>query len=289
MLPWVAAALFVSAFAGASTFVASTDYATAYGHVAEFSLWVGVLSALAGYGAATAAYFLTWLVGLVRLGRSISAWTVLSWVALVVVVGGIVFAFLFVGGAAGPESPNRELWAQTRPLTVVVALLQAPGLIAFLGLRHLAASDDNWHESGLCRLRLVRRVREELRRLLATYGAFLTLLVIATGLRRRAVLAADPDSELPAESVLLYGLIFAVLLGLFYLAAASAIDHRAQKLVDEFAPLPDPAHPELLDQVHRRTELVGLTGSPGTWRTFETTVVIAAPLLSALIGIATGE
>ena len=50
-----------------------------------------------------------------------------------------------------------------------------------------------------------------------------------------------------------------------------------------------PADPELSDRLGRGTEPGGLVGVGGTWRSFETTVVIAAPLLTALIGIATGK
>jgi hypothetical protein len=42
-------------------------------------------------------------------------------------------------------------------------------------------------------------LRAELRRLLATFGAFLTLLVITTGMRRRALLAYDPELWVPPE------------------------------------------------------------------------------------------
>jgi hypothetical protein len=156
-------------------------------------------------------------------------------------------------------------------------------------VRFIATEDAHWGESGGCRLRLVMRLRRELRRLLAMFGAFLTLLVITTGLRRRTLLELDPGLALPAEQVLLYGLVFAVLLGLFYVVAAGAIDRRAEGLLDEFAPLPDPADAALSDLLRRRTDLASLTGGGGSWRTFETTVVIAAPLLTALIGSAIGS
>ncbi len=171
---------------------------------------------------------------------------------------------------------------------MIVGLCMAPGLVGFMALRSLATADANWREPGLCRLRLLIRLRGELRRLLATFGAFLTLLVVATGMRRRALLALDPDVVVPPEQVLLYGLVFAVLLGLFYVAASSAIDGRAERFVEEFEPLPDPADETLSDKLRRRTDLGLLVGSGGSWRSFETTVVIAAPLLTPLIGSATG-
>jgi hypothetical protein len=215
--------------------------------------------------------------------------TVLSWVAVVVVVLATVFGLLFIGGAGAAESVDKDLAIQTRPVIVLAGLCLVPGLVAFLALRWLAAQESHWQESGHCRLRLLIRLRAELRRILRVFGAFLTLLVIVTGMRRRALLAFDPDLHVPPEQVLLYGLLYAVLLGLFYGAAAVALDRRAQRMLEEFAPLPDPADPALSDQIRRRAELSTLTGSGGTWRSFETTVVIAAPLLTALIGSATGS
>lgn len=280
--------LFILGFTITASYLGSIPVARDFAGVVQFTLWVSVVSTLVGFGAASSAYFLAWLVGLIRLCEGFHPRKLLSWVAVVLVIGGAVFTFLFLGGAAAEESLDKSLWAQTRPVSVAVAILQAPGLVAFLALRSVADEDVNWSESGRCRLRLIRRLRAELRRLLTTYGAFLTLLVLATGMRRRALLSRDPELPILAEHVLLYGLLFAVLLGLFYLAAAGAIDHRADRIVEEFTPLPDPSDAALSDQVQRRSDLTTLTGSPGSWRTFETTVVIAAPLLSALIGIATG-
>jgi hypothetical protein len=77
------------------------------------------------------------------------------------------------------------------------------------------------------------------------------------------------------------------LLGLFYGAAAAAMDGRVQRLLEEFTPLPDPADPALSDHLRQRNDLAALIGGGGSWRSFETTVVIAAPLLTALIGSAT--
>ena len=89
----------------------------------------------------------------------------------------------------------------------------------------------------------------------------------------------DVDDEAEAE----------VLLGLFYVAASSALDGRAQRFIDEFASLPDPADEAISERVRKRKDLAELVGSGGSWRSFETVVVIAAPLLTALIGSAVGR
>jgi hypothetical protein len=289
---WVPAAafvLFVVGFWAASSYVAGLPVADRFDDVLLFDLWAGLFGALVGFALVSCLYAIVWLREVLALGDRVPARNVAAWFGTVLVVLATVFALLFAGGSNANDTVDKTLATESRPLIVVAALLQIPGLAAFLALRFIAMKDAHWGESGACRLRLVLRLRAQLRRLLATFGAFLTLLVITTGLRRRALLSLDPALVLPAEQVLLYGLIFAVLLGLFYVVAASAIDQRAAGLLDEFAPLPDPADAALSDVLRRRNDLASLTGGGGSWRTFETTVVIAAPLLTALIGSAIGS
>lgn len=289
---WVPASafiVFVLGFWAAGLYLSAVPAAEEFDGVEQFDLWRGLFAALMGSASASCVYFLVWLTGLVVLCDKIRTWTALSWVALVLSILATVFISLFVGTDSADASVDRSLATQSRPITVLAALTQVPGLVAFLALRFVATEEANWQESGTCRLRLVIRLRAELRRLLATLGAFLTLLVIVAGMRRRALLVLDPGLDIPAEVVLLYGLVFAVILGLFYAVAAGAIDRRAERLLDEFTPLPDPADPALTETLRTRNDLATLIGGGGSWRTFQTSVVIAAPLLTALIGSATGS
>ncbi|HYJ69788.1 MAG TPA: hypothetical protein VEX15_19215 [Nocardioidaceae bacterium] len=287
---WAPAAgfvLFIAGYAGTVAYVGNTGAADRLEGVVQFDMWVALLGALGGFALAAGMFFAFWLVRVVRLSRQIERTTVASWAVIVLLIQASVFAGLFLGASGAEASIDKDLAIQTRPITLFAGLCMTPGLATFLALRWIAADDSHWDESGRCRVRLIIQLRADLRRLLTTFGAFLTLLVITTGLRRRALLAFDPDLPVPPEQVLLYGLIFAVMLGAFYGLATTAIDARAQRIIDEFAPLPDPADPTLSDQIQRRNDLATLTGGGGSWRSFETTVVIAAPLLTALIGIAT--
>ena len=281
--------LFVAGFWAAAFYIQQIPVADRFDDVeVEFGLWVALIGALGGFALAACLCFVTWLAELVRLFDRVRVATVVTWVVSVLVVGATVFVSLFVTGGSAEEDIGQELTSQTRPVVIVVGLCMAPGLVALLALRSAATEESNWLEPGACRLRLLIRLRTELRTVLAMLGAFLTVLVIATGMRRRALLALEiPGLAVPREQVLLYGLVFAVLLGLFYVAANSAIDLRAQRFIDEFASLPDPADEAISDQVRKRKDLTELVGSGGTWRSFETVVVIAAPLLTALIGSAT--
>jgi hypothetical protein len=288
-VPTSAFVLFILGFWATSAYVKSVPVAATFDDVVQFDLWTFLLGGLMGFGLASGVYFVVWLIGLMRLCDKIRVWTALSWLAIVAIVLATVFAFLFAGTASFGDSVDKSLATQARPITVLAALSQLPGLIAFLALRFVARQEAHWQESGACRLRLVLRLRAELQRLLATLGAFLTLLVVVAGMRRRALLALDPDQQIPPEVVLLYGLVFAVILGLFSTVADGAIDRRAELLLDEFTPLPDPSDAALSDKLRTRNDLASLTGGGGTWRTFQTTVVIAAPLLTALIGSAIGD
>jgi hypothetical protein len=288
-LPAIVFVLFVGGFWAAALYIKHIPVADRFDKVeVEFGLWVALIGALGGFALAAGFCFVTWLIGLVRLFDRVRAATVAMWIVSVLVVDATLFVSLVVSGG-GAEAPiAEELADQTRPLLVFMGLCMAPGLVALLALRSAATERSNWLEEGACRLRLLIRLRTELRTILATLGAFLTVLVIATGMRRRALLAFDENLSVPPEQVLLYGLVFAVLLGLFYVAASSAIDRRAQQFIDEFASLPDPADEAISDRVRKRKDLAELVGSGGSWRSFETVVVIAAPLLTALIGSATG-
>jgi hypothetical protein len=253
---------------------------------AEFDLWVVLLGAVGGYTVAASAAFVTWLVGLARLVDRLEPSTVASWVLGVLVVAGTVLASLFLVAARGEESIDKDLATQLRPITLFAGLCTAPGLMAFLAVRSVARDDGNWLESAECRVRLILRLQHELRRLLTTLGAFLTIVVIATGMRRRALLVVDPALSIPVEGVLLYGLVFAAELGFFHQAANSAVDARGRRLLDEFAAIPDPTRADVADQLGRRNSLAPLLTTGGSWGAFQSSVVIAAPLVSALIGAA---
>jgi hypothetical protein len=289
-LPAIVFVLFVGGFWAAAFYIKHIPVADRFDDVeVEFGLWVALIGALGGFALAACLCFVTWLVGLVRLFDRVRAATVISWVVSVLVVDAILFATLFFSGEGAAASVGKTLTRQTRPVVIALGLCMAPGLIALLALRSVATEESNWLEPGACRLRLLIRLRRELRTILATLGAFLTLLVITTGMRRRALDALMTDPAIPPEQVLLYGLVFAVLLGLFYVAANSSLDNRSQRFIDEFASLPDPADEAISDRVRKRKDLAELVGSGGSWRSFETVVVIAAPLLTALIGSAIGK
>lgn len=281
--------LFVAGYLATSSFARDIPVARHFRSArAEFGLWAVLMGVVGGFALASAAYFCGWLIAARRLSARVDTRTLLASAALVLVVLGILLVVLF-GGSADLSPIDAQLARQSRPVSIVAGLCLTPGLVGFLMLRAIATSDLDWAGPDAGNLRQVIRLRGELRRLLGVLGAFLTLLVITAGVRRKALQAYDARLHLPAEAVLLYGATFAVLLGAFFLAASTAVDARAARLLDDFAPLPDPRDPQSSDAIRRRADLAGLLGLDASWRTFTSTVVVAAPLLSAVLAGAIGS
>jgi hypothetical protein len=285
-LPVAAFVLFVVGFVAGRSYVQHLSVSSAFDQVALFDDWVVLLAALTGLALASALYFTVWLTGLLQLAGPVRPLVVAGWTVLTLTVASTPLAVLFAATDSAAASLDTSLAQGTRPITIVAGLCELPGLIALVALRHLATDERLWQEAASCRLRLLLRLRGELRRILVLLGAFLTLLVVTVGLRRQAFVALDPKTAIPLESVLLYGLVYAVLLGLFYAVAAAAVDAKGEQLLDDFAPLPDPIAADAVEQLGRRTALAALTGRGGTWQSFQTTVIITAPLLTALVGSA---
>lgn len=257
---------------------------------AELGLWIALLGVLTGYGVAGGLVAVRRLSVLRRLFVTVSQASVLRWaLSVVLIVGSLVASLFWSGEAASIETIGERLARDTRPITIAVSIASVPGLTGFLMIRSIAAHGVNWNERGACQVMLVTRLQRELQRTLATFAVLLTLIVVATGMRRRALLAHDEELSIPIEQVVLYGLVFAALLGALYGVAKTAIDHRAAALVERYAALPDPRDPRFGEVLKRRTELQQvLSLGHGTRQTFESTVTIAAPLVTALIGSALG-
>jgi hypothetical protein len=255
---------------------------------AEFRIWTATLSAVVGLAGGLFIFFLLELQQL--LSKRPSRHNVISVVAAFFVVAGAYAAIGLVlhSVGKGANATDTALTNMTRPLTYTVAALLLPGLMVMFVIGSLAA-EDGGQLVVAARLRVLRELRSRLRRNLGALGVFLTLLVIATGLRRQALLALQPTADAPVEGALLYGLVFAVVLGAFFLLANVALDGRAGLIVDQFAPTPDPADAKIVEQVQRRKALTELAGIQSGWKTFQDSVIIAGPLLAGLITGVTGK
>jgi hypothetical protein len=285
LLPWLAAAPAVALWFVTEHHVKHTAGAAPLSGLVLFKLAVALLSVVVACAAASCVVFVYWLVGILDLCRAKPGWRLGAW-GLVPLIGLVALWAVVSFGPVRPTDPVEGALARgTRLESVITILLVLPGLVAILAIRYAANNDDNWTETGRCRLLLLRRLRNELRRLLVIFAGLLTLVVIATGMRLRAVLVVEPTLQAPNEQVILYGLAFGALLAGFYLISAPAIDRRAQALIDEFAPTPDPSSPGLSDDLKRRAELSQFLGASEPMRNLPVVLAIALPLVSALIGV----
>jgi hypothetical protein len=287
-VPTLLIVLALAAFTGCSWYMQHHPVADRFTDAkAEYGIWTAVFAAVTGYAAASTAFGWCFLRGVLQLSKHHRWPNVVRWILIVVLVGGLVHGAMAFSAARTATPTEHKLQSLTLPLIVLISLLATPALAGFLALRAVALDDRCWAEDKVCQMRLLIRLRAECQRLLVVLSVLLTLLVIATGLRRRALLAIRVNT--PEESVLLYGLVFATLLALFYLAASSALDSRCEKFLKLHADLPDPDDPELSAAASRRKDLAAFIGVGGSWSTFATVAVVASPLLTALLGSATGK
>ena len=66
-----------------------------------------------------------------------------------------------------------------------------------------------------------------------------------------------------------------------------AIDARCERLLAQYAPVPDPKAEDISTPLARRQNLAAFLGMDASWqKSFQDGIIIFAPLLTALIGTA---
>lgn len=262
---------------------------------ADLNVWLVLLGSIGALALAIALLSILWLVELARDSKALDQKTLWIWgVAVAVVVAAVIVTVIKSSGETG--ALNSSVGEATHMITIGVACCSLPGLLYFAALRSITNDDSFCRDetTSIGRLFLLRRL---LFRQTALFGALLTLIVIATGIRRRTLLKIDEGRtelgggeklDIPIEEVLLYGLAFAGLLGLFYFLANSAMSTLSQSLVDEYAPIPDPDADDVGSKLELRVQVDSFISGAGPRHSFETSVVILSPLVTALIGTAIG-
>ncbi len=210
-----------------------------------------------------------------------------GWLAGIATLMAVLIGSVVASGSFGErETLSSTVGQATRPVIIGIAISVIPGLMYFTALRSVAndlKTGGGRGATGVARLLELRRL---LSRQTNIFGILLTLIVVATGLRRRALLKHDPSLDIPVEQVLVYGLTFAAVLLLFHSTASSALSALGRNLLEEYAPVPDIDDPELADSLKNRTAVSSLLVGRTTRQTFENTLVIASPLLTALVSAA---
>jgi hypothetical protein len=252
-------------------------------------LWAVLIGILSGFGLAAGVIMTVWSWQLLKTFQpGVPRMSAFRWAVATVLVLLLVFWLdtqlpaALVGG-----NPVDLFTRQIVAINVAGGVIAIPGLVGFLAARSLAWNDSQWDEEPRCQILMVVRLRRHLRRLLGAFGLLLTLIVVTTAARRQFVLTARPNAIHSPEYILVYGLLFAAVLALFHVSAATALDGRCERLLAEYAPVPDPAAEDISAPLARRRDLAVFLGMDGSWqKSFQDGVIIFAPLLTALIGTA---
>jgi hypothetical protein len=256
---------------------------------AALQLWAALIGFLCGYGLAAGVVMTLWSWQLLKTFQPrVPRMSAFRWFLATVLVLLTVY-LLSAGIPAGMVAgrPVHPFSGQVIGVIIVGGVIAIPGLVGFLAVRSLAWNDSQWDEDPRCQILMIVRLRRHLRRLLGAFGLFLTLYVVTTAARRQLVLIIYKHAIFSQEYVLLSGLLFAAVLALFHVSATMAIDGRCERLLAEYAPVPDPKAEDISTPMSRRENLAAFLGMGASWqKSFQDGIIIFAPLLTALIGTA---
>ena len=251
-------------------------------------LWAGLFGLLCGYGLAAMVVMTRWSWQVLKTYRPIPWPSAVGWL-LAACLTLFVIAQLTASIPAGSVNgrPVHPFSHQITGFTIAGGIAAIPGFVGFLAVRSLAGNDS--HREKEPRFQILQAVwlRQNLRRLLGTFGLFLTLYVVAAAARRQLIVAFYKDAAYPSDYAVLIGLIFAAVLALYHVLATMAINSRCERLLDEYAPIPCPCADDISTPLSRRQDLAVFLGADSSWQqAFQNGVFVLAPLLTALISTA---
>jgi hypothetical protein len=207
-------------------------------------------------------------------------------------VAGLLVAMVIVTLAADlgsmrlPE-PGRANLRGVALITITV-IGGAPGAVVAVGIRQVARDQSAPGNEGE-QVALLVTLRQLLQRLLPAEGSLVALSTLATGavLTLQQSLGTGPEPEaasgLPPQFVLVFGGVGSLLVGLFYVPAATALQRRGERLRDRLLPL-EKAHEVsailgLAEDRHKLEQLLGIDRS--AFADLQTGLVILGPLLAS--------
>lgn len=181
-------------------------------------------------------------------------------------------------------------WSTGRPLALltVTILGGVPAVAVMEGVRRTAGIESAGAAKGE-QVAVLVSLRRLLQRLLAAVGSLVALSTLATGAwlaPQRTVPAGseqDIPTVLPPQFVLIFGGVGSLLVALFYVPAAAAIQRRGQRLSNELFPLDEAGDaPAILGMVESRHKLEQLLGvDRGVIADLQTGLAILGPLLAS--------
>ena len=199
---------------------------------------------------------------------------------------GAVF-LLVLAGSTRLSGPAQSTWRSVE-LVAILALGGVTVVGVMEGIR-LAAVDDSAPGTGGKQAVVLIRLRQLLQRLLAAVGSLVALSTLSTGadlaMERSQPLgsAAAGSAHLPPQFVLIFGGLGSLLVALFYVPAASALQRRGQRLCDQQFPLNEAAEASAILSVaedHQKLEQI-LGADRGVIADLQTGLIILSPLLAS--------
>jgi hypothetical protein len=173
-------------------------------------------------------------------------------------------------------------------LITITVVGGAPGAVVAVGIRQVARDESAPDNEGE-QVALLVTLRRLLQRLLPAEGSLVALSTLATGavlaLQQSLRTVSEPDaaSGLPPQFVLVFGGAGSLLVALFYVPAATALQRRGERLRDKLLPL-EKAHEVsailgLAEDRHKLEQLLGIDRSAVA--DLQTGLIILGPLLAS--------
>lgn len=184
-----------------------------------------------------------------------------------------------------PETvPHRGLKVAFLNIVAFGLAIYGARAIWFAGARLRTLADEE--ANALAAIQRHRRYRADLEILLAALGTLVTLAVVASAALRALTVSVDARTALPAQSVILYGVVLSLILALVYTPAYLALLRAGRALRDRLAPLVAPDDPTFGDRVTQRERLDALLGlNVAATVSFRAGVAILSPLLGSLTSL----
>jgi hypothetical protein len=207
------------------------------------------------------------------------------------IVAIVAIPLLVLIGSTQLSGSVRSSWRQVLLISVLI-LGGIPAAGAMEGIRHAA---NNKLVSGTRgeQVAVLVGLRDLLHRLLPAVGSLVALSTLAVGasLTLEQSLAADSGQSaaatLPSQFVLVFGGFGSLLVAVFYVPAAGALDRRGQSLSAELFPLSEANEASaILNLAENRNKLEQLLGvGHGVLADLQTGLAILGPLLASAAAV----
>lgn len=193
---------------------------------------------------------------------------------------------LLLLGSTQLTGPVRASWRHVLLISILL-IGGIPAAGAMEGVRHLARNRSVSGTKGEQVAELVK-LRQLLQRLLVAVGSLVALSTLAVGVavaleQNSAIPPGESSAALPPEFVLVFGGMGSLLVGLFYVPAATALRDRGYDLCDDLFPLDQGNEAAaVLSRAEDRSKLEGLLGiERGVVGDLQTGLAILGPLLAS--------